>query len=131
MTVRIGQRHRGELLRRFAAHALRPLHALYPVFLAGAESALVFLADIDTYVYCEFLKLYPIPSCHFRVPDGSMTAARMVYRSSAEWPISPKMIEAASPTSATRLPAPRDVGGRDGKVVRFELVATPRQSPDW
>ena len=50
---------RADLLRRFGRALFRYFTALYPVFLAGAESALAFLADIDTYVHGELQKLYP------------------------------------------------------------------------
>ena len=50
---------RADLLRRFGRALFGHFTALYPVFPAGAESALAFLADIDTYVHGELQKIYP------------------------------------------------------------------------
>jgi hypothetical protein len=50
---------RSELLRSFGAHLFARLADLAPVFVAGSDSALGFLADVERTVHDELRKLHP------------------------------------------------------------------------
>ena len=55
----VGTTSPAELLRAFGERLFGRFAALYPVFFVSAESALDLLAQIDTTVHGEVLKLYP------------------------------------------------------------------------
>ena len=125
---------RADLLRRFGRALFRHFTALYPVFLAGAESALAFLADSDTYVHGELQKLYPdaqFPVFECRWLDDRRL--QMIYRSRRRLAdLAQGLIEGCIAHFGEEVAVRReDLEGGDGEVVRFELVATPRQSLDW
>ncbi len=122
----IGGVTRADLLRRFGRALFAHFVALYPVFLAGAESALAFLADVDTYVHGELLKLYPdaqFPEFECRRLDTRRL--EMTYRSERRLAdLAQGLIEGCIAHFGEEVAVRReDLGSGDGTVVRFELVA--------
>ena len=47
------------LMKAFAEHLFGRFHVLYPVFFEGVYSALDFLAQVESFIHPEVLKLYP------------------------------------------------------------------------
>jgi len=71
-----------ELLGAFGRELFHYFANMYPVFFAGADSAVGFLSGVDTYIHGELVKLYP--GAQFPRFDVSHPAAdrlEMVYRS--------------------------------------------------
>ncbi len=106
---------------------------MYPAFLADAESALTFLANIETYVHAELQELYPdaqfpVFDCEW-LGDGRL---RMVYRSRRRLAdLAEGLIEGCIAHFDEEITVQReDLPGDDGQVVRFELVATPPPGVD-
>lgn len=71
-----------ELTRRFGIHLFHRFAALYPAFVAGAESVIEFMTGIEDYIHAELRKLYPdaeFPSLECRVTGSDRL--QIVYRS--------------------------------------------------
>lgn len=48
-----------DLIRVFGKHLLGQFYRLYPDFFTDIDDVLVFLEQVDSYIHCEVLKLYP------------------------------------------------------------------------
>jgi hypothetical protein len=124
---------RAEVLRRFGRSLFRHFAALYPVFMAGAESALAFLADIDTYVHGEMKKLYPdaqFPAFECRRLDARRLV--MTYRSRRRLAdLAQGLIEGCIAHFGEAIAVRReDLDPGNGEAVRFELTAALASSTE-
>jgi Haem-NO-binding len=72
----------GELLRSFGTHLFGRLADLAPVFVAGSDSALAFLADLERTVHDEVRKLHPeLALPRLRCVRRSLDEIELVYES--------------------------------------------------
>jgi hypothetical protein len=124
---------RADLLRRFGRTLFGHFTAMYPAFLADAESALTFLAYIETYVHAELQQLYPdaqfpVFECE-RLGDLRL---QMTYRSRRRLAdLAHGLIEGCITHFAEEIAVQReDLPGEDVQVVRFDLVAAPLPGVD-
>ena len=120
----------GELLRRFGTQLFGRFAALYPVFIADADSAVAFLSKINTRVHGELNKLYddvqfPVFACR-QLESGDF---EMTYHSQrhladlAEGLLRGCIAHFGEPIDVRR----EDLPASDGRqVVRFTLVASSR-----
>ena len=113
------------LLRRFGCYLFERFASLYPAFVIDADSAMSFLASIDTYIHGELQKLYPDSEfprfeCRMVEPDR----LEMVYSSRrrladfAEGLIDGCVAHFGDPVEVRR----DDLPNGDEQRVRFSLV---------
>jgi heme-NO-binding protein len=118
-----------ELLRRFGESLFGRFAALYPIFFHEADSAVGFVARLDTFVHGELLKLYddvefPRLQCQRPAPDR----IEMTYRSPrrladlAEGLMRGCIAYYGDAIELERTDLP---GSGDEQVVRFTLVSSP------
>lgn len=119
-------RERSEIVRRFGEALFRQFTELYPVFFAEVDSALGFMASINTYVHGELMHLYP--DAQFPVFECRQLGPgrlEMTYRSSrrladlAEGLIRGCIAHFGEDVTVHR----QDLPDAEAQRVRFELTA--------
>jgi hypothetical protein len=76
---------RSELLRDFGTHLFGRLADLAPVFVAGSDSALGFLADVERTVHDELRKLHPqLAPPRLRCVRQSLDEIELIYESARD-----------------------------------------------
>lgn len=113
-----------KLLRGFGRHLFQRFAALYPVFLANADSALGFLEHIDTAIHAELHKLYPdaqFPS--FECIQSGPDRLEMIYRSQRALPdFAEGLILGCVAHFNEPVELQREDLSPDGRAVRFILA---------
>jgi hypothetical protein len=118
------------VLRDFGEHLFAAFASLYPVFLAGEDSALHLLSRIDTYVHDEVQKLYPdalFP--RFDPQQPAPGRLELTYASSrpladlAEGLIRGCIAHFGETVDVQR----EDLGTRDGRAARFALAQSSQR----
>lgn len=118
------------ILRDFGEHLFAAFANLYPVFLAGEDSAIAMLSRIDTYVHDEVQKLYPDAAFpRFDPQRSGADRLELTYASTrpladlADGLIRGCIAHFGEPVDVRR----DDVGERDGRAARFVLTAQSSQ----
>jgi hypothetical protein len=118
------------VLRDFGVDLFAAFASLYPVFLAGEDSAIDMLSRIDTYVHDEVQKLYPdaaFPRFDPQRPSADRLeltyASRRPLADLADGLIRGCIAHFGDPVDVER----EDVGERDGRAARFALTAQSSQ----
>jgi hypothetical protein len=124
---------RADLLRRFGRALFGHFAAMYPAFVAGTESALTFLANLEPYVHRELQELYvdaqfPVLECTWL--DGGWL--RMIYRSRRRLAdLAEGLIEGCIAHFGEAIGVRReDLPAEDGQAVCFELMEASRPGTD-
>jgi hypothetical protein len=121
-------RSAAEVLRGFGEHLFAAFASLYPVFLAGEQSALDVLARIDTHVHDEVKKLYP--DAAFPRFDPRRTAPdrlELTYASARPLAdLADGLIRGCIAHFGEPVDVHRDDAG-DGRAARFALTAQSSQ----
>jgi hypothetical protein len=119
-----------EVTRRFGMHLFETFAALYPVFVAGIDSALDLLAKIETYVHGEVKKLYPDAAFpRFEVSTPAPGRLEMVYASPRPLAdLAEGMILGCVRHFGETIDVRReDVAASRGREARFSLRLVPKR----
>ena len=129
----LSTRPTSELLRRFGASLFGRFAALYPVFFHDADSAVGFVARLDTFVHGELLKLYDdvqFPQMHCERPAPGRV--EITYRSPRRLAdLAEGLMRGCIAHFGDAIELERtDLASAGGdQVVRFALVSRTRSDP--
>ena len=123
------------LVRAFGEHLFGRFAVLFPKFFAGVTSAFDFLAQVESYIHPEVLKLYPdamLPRFEAVRTPGEDRHMDLIYRSSRHFA---DLAEGLIRGCAAHFGQPVDVrreavadGPAGGQAIRFVLTRTAEQA---